>query len=292
MQHQKYADLLKDYLELTKLRVTILVALTVVAGYYLGAEGQINGWILLNTVIGTMLVAGGSSALNQVLEIEIDAKMKRTMRRPLPSGRISPLHAQLFGIFISVAGILHLTFFINPLTGMLSALTLVSYVFFYTPMKRKSSLSTLIGAIPGALPPVGGWAAARGDIGFEAWLLFAILFLWQIPHFLAIAWIYREDYARGGLKVLTVTDEQGFSTVRHIVANTVALLVVSLLPTIVGLSGKLYFVGAVLLGVLFLLSAFRVASQRSNKSAKNLLLTSVLYLPALFFLMSFDKTWL
>ena len=291
MNTQKYVDIAKTYLELAKLRVTTLVALTVVAGYYLGAKGTVDWLVLLNTIFGTILVAGGTSALNQLIEVDIDARMKRTRRRPLPTGRITTLHALAFGTGISIAGIVHLSYFVNLLTGLLSALTLITYVFFYTPMKRKSSLSTLVGAVPGALPPVGGWAAARGEVGFEAWLLFAILFLWQIPHFLAIAWLYREDYARGGLKILTVSDTQGFSTVRHIVANTFALLVVSLLPTFVGLSGKTYFVGAIVLGMLFLYAAIRVARERSNKNAKNLLLTSVLYLPALFFLMSFDKTW-
>ena len=237
-----------------------------------------------------MLVARGTSALNQLIEIEIAAKMKRTQARPLPAGRMAPLQAQIFGTLISLIGILHLTWFVNALTGLMAALTLVTYVFFYTPLKQKSSLSTLVGAVPGALPPVGGWAAARGEVGIEAWVLFAILFLWQIPHFLSIAWLYREDYARGGLQVLPVTDKEGFSTVRHIIANTAALLTVSLLPTFVGLAGMTYFIGAILLGAVFLLAAIRVAILRSNKSAKNLLLASVFYLPALFFLMSFDKT--
>ncbi|MFQ5629025.1 MAG: heme o synthase [bacterium] len=279
----------KDYLELAKPRVTLLVVLTVIAGYYLGAKGSLDLIILLHAAIGTMLVAGGTSALNQLIEIEIDAKMKRTMRRPLPAGRMAPSHALIFGTIISFFGIIHLTWFVNALTGLLATLTLVTYVFFYTPLKRKSSLSTLVGAVPGALPPVGGWAAARGEVGLEAWVLFAILFLWQIPHFLAIAWLYREDYARGGLQVLPVTDSKGFSTSRHIIANTAALLTVSLLPTFVGLAGMTYFIGAIMLGALFLLAGIRVAVLRSNKSAKNLLLASVFYLPILFFLMSFDK---
>jgi protoheme IX farnesyltransferase len=291
MHTRQYLAPLKDYFELTKPRVTLLVVLTVIAGFYLGAEGSIDLVVLLHTTLGTALVAGGTSALNQLFEVEIDARMKRTKRRPLPAGRMQPVYALVFGTLISLMGIAHLAWFVNALTGLLAALTLISYIFIYTPLKQKSSLSTMVGAIPGALPPVGGWAAARGEVGLEAWVLFAILFLWQIPHFLAIAWLYREDYARGGVKVLPVVDSGGFSTSRHIIANTAALMAVSLVPTFIGIAGSIYFFGAIISGVVFMIFAGRVAIRRSNKNAKRLLLTSVIYLPVLFLLMSFDKTW-
>lgn len=281
---------MRSYLELAKPRVTLLVVLTAIAGYYLGVREEIDWMIFLHTAIGTMLVAGGTSALNQFLEADIDARMKRTRRRPIPAGRIKPLHAQAFGTLISIAGIVHLVWFVNALTGLLASLTLFSYIFIYTPLKQKSSLSTLIGAIPGALPPVGGWAAARGALSLEAWVLFAILFLWQIPHFLAIAWVYRDDYARGGIKVLPTADQLGFHTTRHVISNIFALLAVSLMPSLIGLAGFIYFFGAMLLGIYFLFIAMRVAIHRTNKSARQLLLASVIYLPALLFLMSFDKT--
>jgi protoheme IX farnesyltransferase len=292
MHIQKLPPFVRDYIELAKPRVTLLVVMTVIAGYYLGAQGRFDFMILFHTAIGTMLVAAGTSALNQLIERGIDAKMKRTKKRPLPEGRLSPLHAQIYGTIISIVGIVHLLLFVNALTALLASLTLASYVFLYTPLKKKSSLSTLVGAIPGALPPVGGWAAARGEVGLEAWVLFAIMFLWQIPHFLAIAWLYREDYTRGGLQVLPNTDDRGFFTVRHIIANVAALLTVSLLPTFIGLAGMTYFFGAILLGIAFMIAAIRVAILRSNKSARRLLLASVIYLPLLLFLMSYDKTWL
>lgn len=278
-----------DYYALTKPGVTVMVVITTLVGYYLGIAGEIDTVRFLLTLLGTALVAGGTSALNQLIEIEIDGRMKRTHKRPLPAGRLTPLQVHVFATAISCAGLLILTFFVNPLTGFLAALTLGSYVFIYTPMKRKSSLSTLVGAIPGALPPVGGWAAARGELGLEAWILFGILFFWQLPHFLAIAWIYREDYARGGLPVLPVLDKEGSITSRHILINTMALLVVSLMPTLIGTTGTAYFIGAVFLGLGFLAAGVNVALQRSNRSASRLLLASIIYLPVLLALMTIDK---
>ncbi len=285
-------DRFADYISLTKPRVSFLVILTMIAGFYLGSPVDFDFVLLFHAIFGTTLIVGGTSALNQVIEHRIDAQMKRTSKRPLPAGRLSQIEALAFGAATSIAGVVYLSILVNPLTGFLAALTLVSYVFLYTPMKQKSSLATLVGAVPGALPPMGGWAAARGELGIEAWVLFAILFFWQLPHFLAIAWLYREDYSRGGLIVLPVIDKAGYSTSRHILANTVALLVISLTPTLLGFAGGVYFAGALLLGAAFLYSGVRVAVHRTNKSAKKLLLTSVLYLPALLLLMSFDKIYL
>lgn len=283
---------LADFLELTKPRVTFMVVLTAIAGFYMATQSAIDLLLLLNLVVGTALVAGGTSALNQLVEIEIDRRMKRTSKRPLPAGRLAPRAALLFGVSISTAGILYLLLLVNALTSLLAAATLISYVFIYTPMKRTSPMSTVVGAIPGALPPVGGWTAVRGELSIEAGILFAILFFWQLPHFLAIAWLYREDYARGGLRVLPVIDEDGDSTSRYILSNTLALLTISLMPTLIGISGHLYFWGAILLGAGFLLSGIRVSRQRTQKNARKLLLASVVYLPCLLLLMSLDKVWL
>ncbi|MEK7728491.1 MAG: heme o synthase [candidate division KSB1 bacterium] len=281
---------LSDYLALTKPRVTLMVLLTMMFGFYLGAQGDMNLTLLLHALFGTALVAGGTSALNQYLERELDAKMLRTKNRPLPTGRLAPNAALAFGVFISILGLAHLMLFVNLLTALLAALTLASYVFLYTPLKTRSAISTIVGAIPGALPPMGGWTAARGELGIEAWVLFAILFLWQLPHFLAIAWIYREDYARGGFPMLPVIDPEGHSVGRQILTNCLALLPVSLLPTLVGMAGSIYFFGALGLSLLFFMSGLGVIMQRSNLSAKRLMRASLLYLPALLGLMAFDKT--
>jgi protoheme IX farnesyltransferase len=279
-----------DYLELTKPRVTLMVVITMAFGFYLGARGEMSWLMLLHAVIGTALVAGGTSALNQYLERDIDAKMQRTKNRPLPAGRLQPHEALVFSITISVAGIAHLLLAVNLLTALLAALTLVSYVFLYTPLKQKSSLSTVVGAIPGALPPLGGWTAARGELSLEGWVLFAILFLWQLPHFLAIAWIYREDYRRGGFPMLTVVDPEGDSAGRQIISNCLALLPVSLLPTILGMAGRFYFVGALALSLFFLGCGIAVMRHRTNADVRRLLRASLVYLPMLLALMALDKT--
>ena len=279
-----------DYLELTKPRVTLMVVITMAFGYYIGSRGAMDWMLLLHALLGTTLVAGGTSALNQYWERDLDAKMQRTKNRPLPSGRLQPRDALIFGTIISLAGIVHLLVMINALTALLAAATLISYVFLYTPLKQKNSLSTIVGAVPGALPPLGGWAAARNDLSIEGWILFAILFIWQLPHFLAIAWIYREDYLRGGFPLLTVIDPDGDSAGRQIISNCLALLPVSLLPTIVGMAGRFYFIGALALSLFFLACGVAVMRHRSNVTVRRLLHASLLYLPSLLALMALDKT--
>lgn len=280
---------LSDYWELTKPGVTFMVLVSAFGGFYLGVRQELNWLLLLHTLLGSWLVSAGTNALNQLVERKIDATMKRTRKRPLPAGRLSPLEVAVFAISISITGIAYLAVATNFLTGALAALTLASYVFIYTPLKRKTWFSTAIGAVPGALPAMGGWTAVRGEVSLEAWVLFAILFFWQLPHFLAIAWIYREDYARGGFPVLPVVDKDGLNTGIHIVVNCLALLSVSLLPTLLGMTGAVYFVGAFIFGFLFLLSGVRMALQKTNQYAKHLLHASIIYLPVLFTLMFIDK---
>jgi protoheme IX farnesyltransferase len=279
-----------DFLELTKPRVTLLVVITMAFGFYLGTRGAMDYLLFVNAILGTALVAGGTNALNQYVERDIDAKMRRTRNRPLPAGRLRLAEALAFSIFISVAGLTLLALAVNLLTAFLAALTLLSYVFIYTPLKRESPLSTVVGAIPGALPPLGGWAAARGELSIEAWVLFAILFLWQLPHFLAIAWIYREDYRRGGLPMLTVIDPDGDSASRQILSNCLVLLPVSLLPALLGMAGSLYCSGALVMSLMFLSRGIAVMRHRSNLSVRRLLHASLVYLPALMALMALDKT--
>lgn len=281
---------MSDYFALTKPRVTLMVLITTLFGFYLGSRGALEVALLLHTLWGTALVAGGTSALNQYLERHCDARMLRTRHRPLPAGRLTPGQALGFGVFISVVGIAYLAFWVNGLTAVLAAITHVSYVFLYTPMKTKSPLSTVVGAIPGALPPMGGWTAVRNDLGLEAWVLFAILFIWQLPHFLAIAWIYRDDYARGGFRMLTVVDPEGHSAARQILSNCLALLSVSLLPTLIGLTGRAYFFGALILGIGFLGVGLSVTFARNVAAARRLMRASLIYLPALFSMMAWDKT--
>ena len=286
----KFRSQLSDYFALTKPRVTFMVLLTMMFGFYIGAEDEMNWLLLAHALFGTALVAGGTSALNQDLERELDAKMLRTKNRPLPSGRISPNAALAFGVLISISGLAHLLVFVNSLTALLGGFTLASYVFLYTPLKTRSAISTIVGAVPGALPPMGGWTAARGELGIEAWVLFAILFIWQLPHFLAIAWLYREDYARGGFPMLPVIDPEGHSVGRQVLTNCLALLPVSLLPTLVGMAGSTYFFGALGLSLLFFISGLGVTTKRTNLSAQRLMRASLLYLPFLLSLMAFDKT--
>ncbi|MFQ6113154.1 MAG: heme o synthase [bacterium] len=289
---EKLLSHLSVYCELTKPGVTFMVLLSTLAGFYLGSQGSLDFVLLFNTLFGTFLVAGGTNALNQLIEREMDARMKRTRKRPLPAGRLNPSQAQLFGSIISMVGIVYLCLAVNLLTGLLAALTLGSYVFIYTPLKRRTSFATAIGAVPGAIPPMGGWAAARGEVGPEACVLFAILFFWQIPHFLAIAWLYRADYNRGKFPVLPVIDGNGTLTGMHIIVNCLALLSVSLLPTLLGVTGNVYFVGALILGLGFLASGVRAAFLKSTFCARRLLQASIMYLPLLLALMSIDKTGL
>ena len=278
-----------DFLMLTKPRVVLMVLVTTAVGYYLGSSGVLNGLRLLHTLLGTALAAGGTIALNQYLERDRDALMERTRLRPLPDGRLEPLEALTFGVGITLAGVVYLGLAVGPLTALVTALTAGSYLFLYTPLKGKTTLCTIPGAISGALPPVAGWVAARGDFGPGAWVLFAILFLWQIPHSLGIAWVYREDYARAGIRLLPVVEPEGRSTGRQIVSNCLALLAVGLLPTLIGLTGSVYFLGALVLGMGLLGCGVSLAISRSVVDARRLVFASLVYLPALLVLMTFNK---
>ncbi len=280
---------LLDFLTLTKPRVVLMVLVTTFVGYYLGA-GRLRDYLgLLHTLVGTGLAAAGTLALNQFLERDVDARMERTRGRPLPDGRLQPAEALAFGAAITAAGLVYLLVAVGPLGAAVTAATVGLYLFAYTPLKRVTPLCLVIGAVPGALPPVTGWTAARGELGVGAGVLFAILFLWQLPHTLAIARLYREDYARAGIRVLPVVDPEGASTERQIVSACLALLAAGLLPTLVGLAGPVYFFGALVLGGLFLACGMAQALAPSAVAARRLLLASVLYLPMLLVLMALDK---
>jgi heme o synthase len=281
---------LGDFLELTKPRVTSLVVVTTLVGFYLGSRGPMDLLLLLNTLLGTVLVAAGTSALNQYVEREEDGRMLRTRRRPLPAGRLDPGHALVFAAAISIAGLLHLALTVNLLTAGLAALTLLSYVFVYTPLKQVTSLCTLVGAIPGALPPLGGWTAAHGDLAAGGIALFGILFVWQLPHSLAIAILYRDDYARGGFRLLPIVDPEGGATGRQIMAHCLVLLPLSLVPTMLEVTGPIYFGGAVILGLALTACAVPILLNPSARAARRMLLASVVYLPLLLCLMAFDRT--
>jgi len=283
---------LSDYWVLTKPEVNFLVVISTLAGYYLALRGAMDFALLLNTLLGTLLVASGTGTLNQYIERKSDASMRRTARRPLPAGRIKAVEALVFGLLLAIGGGLLLWIEVNPLASVLALLTLTTYLLIYTPLKRKTALCTLIGAFPGAMPPLIGWAAARGSLNAESLVLYSILFLWQFPHFLAIAWMYREDYSRAGLRMLPPEDPDGRVTSRQIIAFLVALVVVSMVPTLIGQVGKVYLFGAVVLGSYFLLHGARLARNRTNVLARRLVLASVLYLPLVFGLMMFDKIWL
>lgn len=275
-----------DFLELTKPRITFLVLITTLVGFYMGSRDGLNLLLLFHTILGTGLVASGASALNQYFERELDARMVRTRNRPLPDGRIVPHEALVFSAAIAGAGVLYLILFVNLLTGVIGAATLVGYILVYTPLKTRTTLCTLIGAFPGAAPPVMGWTAARGEVDAIALSLFAILFLWQMPHFFAIAWIFTEDYMRAGFSM----HKSGERTGRQIILYCCALIPISVLPTFFGLTGMIYLLGAILFGFIYLGYGFAVALFRSNTHAHRLLRVSVLYLPALLLLMMLDKT--
>jgi heme o synthase len=278
-----------DYLELTKPRITVMVMFTALVGFVMASPAQVAASGLLRMLVGTGLVAAGASALNMVLERRTDALMLRTRQRPLPSGRLRPSEALLFGLLLTSLGLALLNWLSGAAPAAVALITWVSYVFFYTPLKTRTSLSTIVGAFPGALPPVIGWAAARGSVDAGAYVLFAILFLWQIPHFLAIAWIYREDYARGGFPMLPVVDPEGRMTGRQAVANSLALLLVSLAPAAAGMAGRTYFLGALLLGLFLAAAAIRAAVLRSLASARLLFLASIVYLAGLNALLLADR---
>jgi protoheme IX farnesyltransferase len=274
-----------DFVTLTKPRVNLLVLVTTVIGFHLGNRSGTDFALLFHTVVGTFLVASGAAAFNQVLERDVDSRMRRTMLRPLPDGRLGTREATIFAAAISVAGVLQLWLGANGLAALIAVATIASYALIYTPLKRVTSFATVIGAVPGALPPVIGWAAARGDLALEAWVLFAIVFFWQMPHVLAVSWLYREDYARGGIRVLPVEEPEGRSTSMQVVNYAAALIPVSLLPTVVGLAGRAYFVGAIVLGVFSLALAVRFAQQRTPERARQLFYASLVYLPVLWVLM-------
>ena len=276
------------YLELTKPRLTGLAVLSTGAGYALGSMGACDWPRLGLTLLGAALVGGGGNALNEWLEREQDALMMRTRRRPLPSGRVAPRPALWFGIVTSLVGVFVLSR-VNPLAAGLGLLTLISYVGIYTPLKRITPLCTLVGAVPGAMPPLIGWAASVGSLSVEAWILCAVLFLWQLPHFLAIAWMYRDDYAAAGFRMLPVIDAEGSRTGRQMVLYALALLPASLLPTLVGLSGPVYFCAALAVGAWFVALALLAAWSKSLASARRLFLGSIGYLPLMLLLMVLDR---
>ncbi|HET9540509.1 MAG TPA: heme o synthase [Candidatus Limnocylindria bacterium] len=278
-----------DLISLTKPRVVLMVLITTVVGYYVGLPGAPDYTRLLALLVGTTLAAGGTLALNQYWERDVDALMERTRMRALPEGRLAPLEALLFGAATTAGGLAVLAIGAGWLAALVTTATFALYVFAYTPLKLRTSLCTLVGAVPGALPPVTGWAAARDDISLGAWVLFGILFLWQLPHTLAIARLYQADYARAGVRLLPVIDAQGGSTERQILTGCVALLAVSLLPTLIGLAGAVYFVGALVLGGTFAAFGVQQALAPSASHARRVLLASLLYLPVLLALLAFDK---
>jgi protoheme IX farnesyltransferase len=280
---------LGDLVTLTKPRVVLMVLVTTLVGYYVGLAGAPDWARLVHLAVGTVLAAGGTLALNQYWEREVDARMERTRARPLPDGRLMPLEALAFGGAITAAGIVYLAAFVGMAPAAVTLTTFALYLFAYTPLKLRTALCTIVGAVPGALPPVTGWLAARDDAGAGAWILFGILFLWQLPHTLAIARLYRDDYARAGVRLLPVIDPDGTSTERQIVTGCLALLGVSLLPTLIGLAGAVYFVGALALGLGFVALGARQALTPSLGGARRVLFASLLYLPALLTLLALDK---
>ena len=278
-----------DFLALAKPRVVLMVVLTTLVGYYLGASGDLDLVRLLHVLLGTALAAGGTLALNQFLERDVDARMHRTRNRPLPDGRLQPGEAAAFGVLMTVAGLAYVLVAGGIAAAAITAAISVLYLGVYTPLKQVSPFCTVLGAIPGALPPVAGWVAAGGKLGVGASVLFAIMFLWQLPHTLAIARLYSEDYARAGIRVLPVVDPDGGSTERQIVTGCLALHAAGLLPTLIGLTGGVYFFGALLLGALFLVCGAAQAIRPSQPAARRVVIASVVYLPLLLVLMALDK---
>lgn len=277
------------YLELTKPRITFLIVLTSAAGFALGSKGALDYYVLFHALYGIALLSSGIATVNQFMERDLDRRMRRTAARPLPSGKLEPWKALAFGAALTIFAEIYLAFFVNLLTAGLGVAVIVGYLFCYTPLKTRTSLSTIVGAFPGAMPPLMGWTAATGSAGTEAWALFAILFMWQFPHFLAIAWMYREDYARAGIVMLPVVEPEGRITGQQIVIWTLLLIPVSLFPVALGTTGATYFYGAFAIGLLFLASSVAAAFTHTRQGARRLLLASVIYLPVLFGLMVIDK---
>ncbi len=284
-----FKSVMRDYFDLSKPGIGFYSLITTVTAFCLATSGPINFILLLHTIIATGLVTAGGGALNQVLEMKIDSQMHRTEKRPLPAGRVTPQSGLIFGVVTSILGTAYLLLAVNAISALLAIGTLVGYLFVYTPSKRYTSLSTIIGAFPGAIPILIGWVAVTGNIDLRGWTLFVILFLWQIPHFLAIAWMYRKDYARAGFPMLTVIEPEGLSAAHQSVIYLVALVPISLFPTKLGLTGEIYFIGALVLGLGFLASGVMVAIKRTNTSAKQMLFASIIYLPVLLLLMIIDK---
>ena len=278
------------YVELTKPRITVLIVLTSAAGFVLGSRSSVNYVLFAHAMFGIAMLSSGIGTLNQFAERELDGLMRRTAERPLPSGRLMPLEALWFGVLLTVTAEVYLALLVNGLSAVLGIAVIAGYLFVYTPLKTRSTLSTAVGAFPGAVPPLIGWAAARGEVDITAWVLFAIVFLWQFPHFLAIAWMYREDYGRAGIRMLPVVEPDGRVTGQQIIAYSLMLVPVSLLPTFLGVAGRFYLFAALLLGLLFLASGIRAALSKSNQHARQLLLASVLYLPLLFGVMVLNRS--
>jgi len=291
----KTSNLLRDYAELTKARITTLIVLTAWCGYFFAAhKAGVSAWSLglVHALLGVALVSSGTAALNEVMEAGVDARMRRTANRPLPSGRMSRGRAALVGLALTLGGSIYLAWFANLLTGLLVFLTALVYLAAYTPLKKVSPICTFVGAFPGAMPVALGWTAARGRIEIETLILFAIMFVWQFPHFLSIAWLYREDYAQGEIRMLPVVEASGKSTVWRILAYSAALIPVSILPTVIGMAGRIYVVGAILMGAMLLRVSLSMATMQlpataaaSKAPARRLLQATILYLPALFALM-------
>lgn len=280
---------MREYIALTKPRITWLILMSTGIGYFFGVEGSWDWLTLLNTIAGTGLIASGTAALNQWMERKYDAHMKRTQQRPLVTGVVSPSGAFWFAVALSIAGYAQLVLGANWLAANLGFATLASYLFLYTPLKRKTWWATTIGAFPGAMPPLIGFAAAHGDLTAQAWALYGILFLWQFPHFYAIAWMYREDYAKAGMQMLPVIDPEGIRTAWHILVTSALLLPISLLPSFLSMTGMAYLVGATLLGLMYAWAGVRVARERTTLMARKVLLASVAYLPLLYLLMIVDR---
>jgi heme o synthase len=277
-----------DFVTLTKPRLNFLVLLTTAAAYSLGSGPDARLIDLVHTLLGTFLVAGGAAALNQVWERKTDLLMRRTQQRPIADGRLTVPQGTAFGVALTIVGAAQLAYFINPLSAIVALLTTASYIFFYTPLKLRTSLSTIAGAVPGALPAVIGWAAATNTLSIEGWVLFGIVFMWQMPHFLAIAWIYRDEYARAGMPLLPVIEPDGRSTGRQAVLYTAALIPLSLMPTGVGLATPWYLVGAIALGAILMVLSLEFSVKRNVETARRLFFGSILYLPVLWALLVFD----
>ncbi len=283
---------MKHYIALTKPRITWLILMSTGIGYYFGQAGALNWLVLFHAMLGTALIASGTATLNQWYESDADSRMKRTASRPIPAGQVAPRNALIFGLVLLAAGEIELAVWVNPLTALVGLATVVSYLLFYTPLKQRTWWSTTVGAFPGAAPPLIGFAAARGELTVEAWILFAIVFLWQFPHFYAIAWMYRDDYARAGIRMLPVVEPDGISTSRQILATAALLIPVSLLPSFFSMTGHWYLAAALILGGLFLKSAAICAHQRTAVNARGVLKASVMYLPLLYLALVIDNHWL